>query len=69
MDTWEHYLSDIRRENIRFVIAPLSIRPGYVRIGPDYAPARNEYPFARRLVEERAELLQIAGRYGLYRLR
>jgi hypothetical protein len=69
MDTWERYLSDIQRENIRFVIAPLSIRPGYVRVGPEYAPARNEYPFARRLVEERADLLQIAGNYGLYRLR
>jgi hypothetical protein len=68
MDTWPHYLGDLRRRHIVTVVAPFAIRPGYVRIGPDYAPARHEFPFARHLVETYGRLLYKTGNYGLYRL-
>lgn len=68
MDTWEHYLSDIRSNRIAYVVAPKGIVPGYVRIGPDYAPAQNEFPFARRLVTTYGRLMIANANYELYKL-
>lgn len=67
MDTWENFLSDLRRDGIGYAIVPEKMARS-APIGPDYAPARNEAPFARRLVEEHGRRLYSTGRDSLYRL-
>lgn len=67
LDTWENYRDDIRQEGIGYAIVPDALPP-QPRLGPDYAPARNELPFARRLAEAHGERLFGAGGMSLYRL-
>ena len=68
MDTWEHYLADIRRNRIEYVIVDDSMAPS-APIGPDYAASRNEIPFAHRLTDESGQLLRVVATNRLYKLR
>jgi hypothetical protein len=66
MDTWDNFLADVRRDRIGYLVAQ---RPfDYAHAGPDYAPARNEQPFVRRLAMEHGSPLFASGEFTLYRL-
>jgi hypothetical protein len=67
MDTWEHFLADVRRDRIDYAIIPERNGPS-APIGPEYAAARNELPFAHQLVEQHVKLLRTVGTDRLYRL-
>jgi hypothetical protein len=67
MDTWEHFLADVRRDRIDYAIIPERNGPS-APIGPEYAAARNELPFAHQLVEQHGKLLRTVGTDRLYRL-
>lgn len=68
MDTWEHYVDDVRRDGLAYVIVPLKMDRSNAT-GPAYAAADNEIPFARRLAAEYGEKLGNFGNDDLYRLR
>lgn len=67
MDTWENFLADVRRDRIEYAIVPDRTGPS-APTGPDYAPARNELPFAHRLVAQHGSLMRTVGTDHLYRL-
>lgn len=68
MDTWEHYLADVRRDGFSYLIVPLKMDRSNAT-GPAYAAADNEMPFARRLAAEYGEKIGNFGNDDLYRLR
>lgn len=68
MDTWEHYLDDLARDEIGYAIVPKRFDPTR-EVGPGYAPKRNELPFAQRLVQERGTLLAASSSDELYQVR
>lgn len=67
MDTYENFVSDVRRDKLKYVIIPDSMAPS-APIGPAYAPAKNEMPFAHRLVNENGRLLKTVATDHLYEL-
>lgn len=67
LDTWEHFVADVRREHIGYLLAPLTDQVNQA-VTPDYLPARNELPFARRLANEYGFPLYARNEIGLYRL-
>jgi Glycosyltransferase family 87 len=66
MDAWEHFVSDIKREKIAYVVVPTENHRN--RVGPEYLPARNEFPFARQLVESYGRRIFSAGGLELYQI-
>jgi hypothetical protein len=67
MDTWEHFVADVRRDQIEYAIIPERTGPSAPN-GPEYAAARNELPFAHQLVERYGKLMHTVGTDRLYRL-
>lgn len=67
MDTWEHYVSDAKRDNFAYAIVPLKAELSNP-IGPVYSAATNEIPFARRLAAEYGAKVGTFGDDELYRL-
>ena len=67
MDTWEHFLADVRRDRIEYAIVPDRTEPS-APTGPKYAAAQNEMPFAHQLVAKHGKLLHTVGTDHLYRL-
>jgi hypothetical protein len=67
MDTWEHFVSDVRNNGVGYIIVPDVLVPP--RHGGDWQPARNEIPFAKRLAEEEGTPLISAGGNALYQLK
>lgn len=66
LDTWDHYLADVRRDGITHLVTMDRV---YIRDPfPDYAPARNEVPFAHRLAAEYGTLVNRSGGCEMYRL-
>ena len=66
MDTWDHFLSDVRRDHIGYVVCMNQIR--YHHDGPEYLPERNEFKFVRLLVTQHGSLLFQYDGYEIYRL-
>jgi hypothetical protein len=66
-DEWESFLADVRRDRIGYVIVSKTSGASNPT-GPDYAAARNERPFVRRLVDQYGRLLSTVGTDRLYRL-
>src|SRR5262249_52132775 len=66
LDTWEHFLQDLKRERIDYLLAQAPFV--FERPSLDYTPADNEEPFVERLAEEYGEPLFTSGYFTLYRL-
>jgi hypothetical protein len=67
LNSAEHLRSDLGRDHIDYLVAPLSMEPP--PYGPDTLAARNEGPLTHRLAGDYGARLIAAGDYGLYRLR
>ena len=67
LDTWDHFLSDVQRDHIGYlIVAPTSLPlPEY---GPAYLPADNATLFPQRLAREYGQPLASASDLVLYRL-
>jgi hypothetical protein len=64
MTTYDGFLADLKRDHVRYVVVPR--QQLYHGIEPEYAPARNEYPFARRIADEHGHRLASAGGVDLF---
>jgi Dolichyl-phosphate-mannose-protein mannosyltransferase len=67
MDTWEHYVEDVKRDRFALLVVPLRAERSNL-IGPAYPAADNEIPFAHRLAQEHGTKLGTFGNDELYRL-
>ena len=66
LDSEDHFVSDLNRDHIDFLMVPAQLEaPPF---GPDTIDARNEVPLTHRLARERGVLLFATHGYELYRL-
>jgi hypothetical protein len=67
LDTWSHFIGDLKRDRIGYLVAMNTIN--FDQIGPDYAPAVNEFPFVQRLAHDYGVPIFSSGNFTLYRLK